>query len=96
MFWSRALLGCASPGGAVQLGEHLFCLAGPCTILPLDELESVTRLRHLILNLYPDFSFDSFPSLEHLQTLRVISPKVSAEQLQMLQERLPNCDIIIE
>ena len=61
----------------------------------LNDLTQVPRLRHLVLNVGPGVRWVDFPELKQLQTLRISSPDVSADELGQLRQRLPNCDLVV-
>ncbi len=61
----------------------------------LEHLTQFPRLRHLVLHVGADVRWSDFPELKQLETLRISSPALNAQELEQLRQRLPNCDVVV-
>jgi len=61
----------------------------------LNNLKQLPRLRHLVLNVGPGVTWVNFPEWKQLRTIQISSPDVSADELEQLRRRLPNCDLVV-
>lgn len=61
----------------------------------LNDLMQFPRLRHLVLDVGPGVRWGDFPALKQLKILRISSPDMDADDLALLRQRLPNCDLIV-
>lgn len=65
---------------------------------PIQALNDLTRLaglQHMVLRAGSGVRWVDFPDLPQLRTLQVSSSDVSAEDLERLRARLPNCELVV-
>ena len=60
----------------------------------LNDLTHLACLKHMILMVGPGVRWVDFPELTQLKTLQVSSSDVSADDLERLRTRLPNCELV--
>lgn len=60
----------------------------------LNDLTHLAGLQHMVLRAGSDVRWADFPNLPQLRTLQVSSSDVSADELERLRARLPNCELV--